>query len=207
MISMNENKIKCFLIVPSGKSKRYMRRFSKSGIGSDKCPKHGYHDARTYLDLVKDSDDCTTHSVKRAEGDIGNWPKLCACGYTFQWTDEFQIFVEQLYQSEDGKVAVSLNKAPVGAMWYATWYEGYTSNIGPDGKALYVMTPGGPWLIDGRASNCTKRDDAVHKCWVRHGVPPEITVGKNGNTCSAGAGSIIMQGYHGFLRDGYLVKC
>jgi hypothetical protein len=29
-----------------------------------------------------------------------------------------------------------------------------------------------------------------------------VTVGKSGNTCAAGAGSIAVDGYHGFLRNG-----
>jgi hypothetical protein len=41
-----------------------------------------------------------------------------------------------------------------------------------------------------------------HKCWVRHGEPPNHTVDKRGNTCGAGAGSILSGSYHGFLRDG-----
>jgi hypothetical protein len=45
-------------------------------------------------------------------------------------------------------------------------------------------------------------DDGEHRCWVRHGEPPRITVDKNGPTCQAGAGSILAGDYHGFLRDG-----
>lgn len=45
-------------------------------------------------------------------------------------------------------------------------------------------------------------DDAEHRCWIRHGEPPLITVDKNGLTCAAGAGSIQCRDYHGFLRDG-----
>lgn len=73
---------------------------------------------------------------------------------------------------------------------------------------LIVVLPGGHhWDIDSRASNCTLPEDDDHKCWIRHGTPPEITVDKNGNTCSAGSGSIMMGGYHGFLRNGYLEDC
>lgn len=63
------------------------------------------------------------------------------------------------------------------------------------------------WEVDGRASNCTKKDDNVHKCWCRHGDAPNVTVDKNGNTCAAGAGSILVDGWHGFLRNGYLEEC
>lgn len=83
---------------------------------------------------------------------------------------------------------------------------------GPDGKRLYVKTPGGVWLVDGRANNCTRPDDVEHHCWVRHGDPRDGTlhVDKDGDTC--GCGSSIGQGpgfrdYHGFLHHGELVRC
>jgi len=73
-----------------------------------------------------------------------------------------------------------------------------------DGPALWVQTPGGGWCIDSRASNCTMPYDYAHRCWVRHGEPPDITVDKNGVTCQAGAGSIQCGSYHGFLQGGVL---
>jgi hypothetical protein len=73
-----------------------------------------------------------------------------------------------------------------------------------DGPALWVMTPGGSWCVDSRASNCTQPYDYAHRCWIRHGEPPSITVDKNGLTCQAGAGSIAVGSYHGFLRNGQL---
>lgn len=97
---------------------------------------------------------------------------------------------------------------PVGAMWNATWLNKCEGLTGPDGLSLHVRLPDGhEWNIDGRASNCDMKDDHVHKCWVRHGVPPVLTVDKNGVTCHAGAGSIATDKYHGFLTDGYLVEC
>jgi len=61
--------------------------------------------------------------------------------------------------------------------------------------------------MDDRASNCGSRDDDEHRCWVRHGEPPDLTVDKQGLTCTAGAGSIVTDTWHGFLRGGYLVDC
>jgi len=85
---------------------------------------------------------------------------------------------------------------------------------GPDGLSIVCLVPGSCsggvcyWYIDSRASNCTRRDDPAHRCWVRHGTIGEaLHVDKNGNTCSAGAGSISMPGYHGFLHGGQLVEC
>lgn len=72
-----------------------------------------------------------------------------------------------------------------------------------DGRHLMATCPNGDvWDIDGRASNCTMPEERTHRCWVRHGEPPDITVDKNGHTCSAGAGSIATGDYHGFLQNG-----
>lgn len=72
----------------------------------------------------------------------------------------------------------------------------------------YVKLPDGrTWYIDSRASNCDKPGDSSHRCWVRHGEPPNLTVDKIGNTCGAGGGSIATDGYHGFLRGGFLERC
>lgn len=73
------------------------------------------------------------------------------------------------------------------------------------GKHLHVVLPNGhPWDIDSRANNCTRPDDRTHRCWVRDGEPPMVTAGKDGDTCSAGAGSILSGDYHGFLQNGIL---
>lgn len=95
---------------------------------------------------------------------------------------------------------------PPGAMYYVTEASQPYYRPGPDGRTLFVVTPGGHWSPDSRASNCTDPDDNRHYCWVRHGEPPLITVDKKGETCKAGAGSIGIGGYHGFLRNGKLVK-
>jgi hypothetical protein len=112
-----------------------------------------------------------------------------------------------------GDIYPSLSQCPPGAMWNADWMLGLEDEpyAGPDGLCLVVKLPNGnDWMIDGIANNCTDRDDALragHKCWVRHGAPPLITVDKAGKTCSAGAGSILSGSYHGFLKNGELVEC
>jgi hypothetical protein len=73
------------------------------------------------------------------------------------------------------------------------------------GPQLTVVCPnGGTWDIDSRASNCTMPYDYAHRCWIRHGEPPALTVDKAGVTCQAGAGSIQCGDYHGFLQNGVL---
>lgn len=74
-----------------------------------------------------------------------------------------------------------------------------------DGRWLVVRLPNGhDWCIDSRCNNCTRPNDNAHRCWIRHGEPPNITVDKNGVTCSAGGGSIQSGDFHGFLRNGVL---
>ena len=108
---------------------------------------------------------------------------------------------------DTGEVFTGLNQyhLPVGAIYRRDEMEQFPEYCGTDGKSYTVITPGGEWMIDSRASNCTRKDDKTHKCWCRHGEAPNFTVDKIGNTCNAGAGSILIGGYHGFLRNGFLV--
>jgi len=74
------------------------------------------------------------------------------------------------------------------------------------GRHLMAVLPNGHhWDIDSRASNCGRPEDRTHRCWVRHGDPEKgepVHVDKAGDTCSAGAGSILAGDYHGFLHHG-----
>lgn len=93
-----------------------------------------------------------------------------------------------------------------GAMWRAVWIP---KNFDWDNESephIYVVCPGGScWDIDSRARNCTMPEDRAHRCWVRHGEAPALTVDKSGLTCRAGAGSIQTSNWHGYLRNGELV--
>lgn len=101
---------------------------------------------------------------------------------------------------------------PVGALWELNGKllaQDYYQK-GADGLSIGCRLPEGvTWHIDSRASNCTKPADAEHRCWCRHGtVGQPITVDKAGKTCSAGGGSINVDGvWHGFLTKGRLVSC
>ncbi|ODS99807.1 MAG: hypothetical protein ABS52_19550 [Gemmatimonadetes bacterium SCN 70-22] len=156
------------------------------------------------------------------------WPDRCErCGRAFHPTEDVkQLFAHPLYRgAPDGKL-YTLYDAPVGAMWDA--HRMTDAWRGPDGICLMVKTPGGDWLVDGQASNCTRpqevsvpppegregtgwyRFERSHYCWVRHGDPRQpatLHVDKNGNTCQAGAGSIVIGGWHGFLHHGHLTPC
>lgn len=127
----------------------------------------------------------------------------------WKYTGEYGPFVDgissPLMQNLETGELLSSRALPVGALWAAD-AEPSVYPKGPDGLAVFCRLPGGTdWLIDGRASNCTMPEDKEHRCWVRHGtVGEKLTIDKNGHTCAAGAGSILVEGYHGFLRDGEL---
>ena len=121
------------------------------------------------------------------------------------WSDGTGYSMDRIYRRTDTGEEMTLSEATPGAMWYADWMLelGHDEWVGPDGHSLVVKCPNGTdWAIDSRASNCTLPNDSKHKCWIRHGTPPNITVDKNGLTCAAGAGSIQAGDYHGFLRAG-----
>lgn len=210
--------IRCFMLEPTDprRERRWLRRYSVQG-GEGVCPLHSkgysYHNAQL---LLGDFDDesveayagCDNKAQLQPPHDDPRWPAVCACGAAFQPDDLYQLCTHTLYRRADTGEILTLDDAPPGAMWYATWYHGIPDWCGPDGKALIVRCPGGhTWHCDGLANNCDMPNDKEHKCWVRHGTPPDVTVDKNGKTCNAGAGSILTPNWHGYLRNGYLEKC
>jgi hypothetical protein len=205
-------RVKTFLLEPTGKIRRYMRRYC-TGSECGEIGGHGYHQARVLIDEVPENTDPIADSVDEGHAgpfalDDPRWPTVCGCGYRFLDTDRKQYFPEDVYRRADTGEELILRDATPGAMWYNKHYSKYPSMCGPDARALSVKLPNGrDWHIDGQCSNCTMPNDLTHKCWIRHGVPPEVTVDKNGHTCQAGAGSILAGDYHGFLRGGYLESC
>lgn len=72
-------------------------------------------------------------------------------------------------------------------------------------RHLYLVLPCGCLFDCGRrASNCGNPTDRLHRCWVVEGAPPNVSLTKNGHTCTAGAGSIGHPHWHGFLKGGVL---
>src|ERR1700678_664258 len=74
---------------------------------------------------------------------------------------------------------------PIGALFaldreHCKDLNGYPPAAPHDGLAIAcVCLNGHHWYIDGRASNCTMKDDKAHRCWVRHGTIGErLTVDK-----------------------------
>ncbi len=206
--------IKCFWIEPTDRERRYLRRYS----GKSVCTGGGtfgmsYHDAMVFLDEAPEAmSEDGTHWVSNGQTavdfkDHPSWPTHCACGYEFTDADDRQLFSSHIYRRADTGEEMTLRDAPDGAMWDAWWFHGHTGWCGDDGMALMCKVPvNHDWHIDGPCNNCT-RPNEPHKCWVRHGVVPNITVDKNGNTCAAGAGSILTPTWHGFLQNGILRSC
>lgn len=143
------------------------------------------------------------------------WPTHCEyCGAEVPVYDggiqvHRQVHRDRLYNTESG------HPEP-GDMFWAKWrhdseWEHFYcpwDNCNDSRGHLHVILPDGhEWDIDGRCNNCTLPEDKLHRCWVREGEPPNITVGKGGNTCSAGAGSVMSGSWHGFLINGELVEC
>jgi hypothetical protein len=195
--------VKCFWLEDAGKIKRYLRRYHEDPCSAPWTPFGGM----AYLDEVPHPPREMTTLSDKPDGlvarDDPRWPRVCECGREFVDSDHRQIFVDTVYRRVDTGEEMSLRGAPPGAMWDAWWYGSFK---GDDGRSIVVVCPGGhEWLIDGRAKNCTMLEDWEHRCWIRHGVPPNLTVDKNGKTCAAGAGSIQTQNWHGFLRNGELV--
>jgi hypothetical protein len=190
--------MQCFLIEWAKLDRVSLRRFTTG----DKQ----YHSAMTQIAVV-DGDAPSMSgrlALEHTPADDPRWPTHCACGcgLAFSADDEWQIFTEKIYRRADGTPGdITLRDAPPGAMWDAEWYHDWRT--GPDGRSIVAVCPDGShWFIDGPASNCTMPGDKEHRCWVRHGTPPMLTVNKIGNTCAAGGGSIAVKGYHGFLVNG-----
>lgn len=204
-------RIKCFMLETTGKVSVSLRRHSESSsIDENICPVNGsYHNAKILIEeesAERDERGYANNGMKPAPAhDDPRWPTQCACGYAFREVDEWQRFTEEIYRRVDTDEEMTLGNVQPGAMWYAWWFD---DTFVPQGEHnLAVKTPGGEWCIDSQSRNCGIPDDRQqerHHCWIRHGEPPNITVDKAGATCSAGAGSIQCNSYHGFLRNGYL---
>lgn len=199
--------IQCFMIEPDGTTRRQLYRLGHDAVA---CYGH-YHRAEISLPDGLVADNEASWLMKDPyEFKKEDFPVKCdKCDYVFQEdNDHYGFHARRAWIRSDTRefICNNVHQAPAGAMWYADWMQDDPHMLGPDGKCLCVMTPGGEWMIDSRASNCSMPNDIVHKCWVRHGIPPLITVDKNGITCQAGAGSILAGNYHGFLHNGILVQ-
>lgn len=233
--------IRTFWMTPTDRACVFLRRYTYTELPEGAppvCPgsRWGHQAPRTvalddapldsWLRVVVDETTGRWHyddAGARVESDDPRWPKTCAaCEYEFQPNDPRSTSAERLYDGAPDGIRRPIRDFPVGALYDCEWLNDYPDYTGPDGIALCCITPGGHWMVDSQASNCTRdqyerftdesgrearRFTRTHYCWVRHGDPrtEPVTVDKNGETCSAGAGSILAGNWHGFLRNGFLV--
>jgi len=197
---------KCFWTERTDRLQRYLRRYATAEDCPAKACGAQCHDASVRIEDgvgVFDSEGYL-QTIERPDKSDPRWLTHCACGYEFKDSDPWQVFHEIIYVDAGGN-EYTTRHAPVGMMWNAYWRRSIHAST-DDGLIVTIQTPGGEWCIDSVANNCTRPDDRIHHCWVRHGDPRtgNIHVDKTGNTCSAGAGSILCNSYHGFLHNGSL---
>jgi hypothetical protein len=122
---------------------------------------------------------------------------------TGRWEDVGDNVRKRMFR--DRETGAETTRLPVGALFFplpGMYAHGSLVCIIPCSSGTHW------WCIDHRASNCTMPDDNEHRCWVRHGEDGDVIhVDKNGTTCAAGAGSIMVDGFHGFLHHGVLRDC
>jgi hypothetical protein len=183
----------CFLLEPTDRVQRALRRYSGPQAGHGWTCETGYHNAMTRIEdgplIVTERG---THRTEPADWphDDPRWPTHCACGYAFDDAagDQRQLFYAALHRLPDGQ-ETTLHDAPAGAMWDAAWLADHWH--GADGRCLMLKLPdGSEWVIDGPAGNAPGKIPG----WERTGTPPLITARP----------SILSPGYHGFLTDGVL---
>lgn len=210
---MRYPEIKVFYIESTNRYRRTLRHYASGLNGEVLCPGRykTFHNASVFVGEIEQDTAPTCRREELAQFDH-RWPTKCDyCDYVFREEDEWQVNYTNVYVAADGR-EMTLHDAPPGACWDAWWMYDDHHNAkdrdwctGPDGRCLVVVLPNGnQWMLDYGASNCTRPDDRVHKCWIRHGRPEDGTlhVDKNGNTCGAGDGSIISGDYLGYLRNG-----
>lgn len=149
-------------------------------------------------------------SEQQPPGELGQpdsvaqgWDGRCTgCGAPIPW-DDGEVYGSSgnvpVYDTPSGRLE------PGCLFWtdHAGIHSCFARWTNCDGRHLHAVLPTGQqWDIDSRARNCGSPDDTEHRCWIRHGEPPAVHVDKAGRTCSAGAGSIAVPGYHGFLHAG-----
>jgi hypothetical protein len=209
--------VKAFFLEPTRTRRIFLRR---SSFGKDICTKNEYGCDSPFVSAGLPDEPFeyriedgyrTFPPPPQISHDDPHWPLICEhCGRPFSADADWRVDQEEVYRRIDtGEIFAGERNFPDGALWYA---EGYLARYyerqmgpGPDGHILMAKCPGGGvWCIDSRASNCTMKDDAKHRCWVRHGDPRTgmIHVDKNGLTCAAGAGSIQTHNWHGSLHNG-----
>lgn len=187
------SEVQCFLIEPSDRNGRWLRRYTAALTAGWNCAS-GYHQAAVRIEDGSRGEETPVASFK----DDPRWPKKCEkCDREFIGEDTRQIFALALYKTPDGREVTlhesppaGIESAPAGAMWLSDWCPGPKKHPGP---FLWVMLPNraGAWCLDGNSSGGGGG-------WTRTGTPPLVTA--NPSIHAVGQ-------YHGWLRDGKLIEC
>jgi len=189
MFRLSMTTIECFFLSPTAFAQETLRRFTYSKTSTE-CPVTGYHNCSVDIGVV-------SFELSELNGDSGSgigqddprWPTACACGYQFKSEDEWGHRLTRLFSRSDSTLRTTLDKSPPGSLYYADWYDWK----GPDGRCLVVVTPAGPWIVDGPSMN---NDGSRGSPWTRTGEVPKVTASP----------SIHFPGkYHAWLKDGYLI--
>lgn len=175
------------------------KRFELRIYWGEGCSALGCHDARKHVKDITGTDTPWDACGDTEDYPTEMWPTHCdKCGQPVPVDGKKQVFSSHLWDTPSGKLEPGclfwVDYLPINMYW--------DNHVGPH---LYAMLPNGhEWNIDSRASNCGSPNDRTHRCWRRHGDPEtgNVHVDKNGETCSAGAGSIQSGNYHGFLNNG-----
>lgn len=184
----------CFLVRPTDRERRFLRRFESYGFGSPRCCTAsglGYHNAEVRIEdgpCVRDSRGYISQGDSWPRDDP-RWPTHCACGHEFRSDDTWQLFRDPIYVADDGSEHTLHGKVKPGLMVDAFWLKEVKTyhERSPDGMVLMLYLPDGfTWTIDGGALNGPG--------WERTGTPPAITARP----------SILSPGYHGWLDNGVL---
>lgn len=192
-------KTECFLIEPTDRYWKSLRRYAFKGAR----PGCEYHNAEVIIEEIESTVRLADYAPA-AERSDPRWPLKCdRCDYIFEDEDHWQVEYDRQYLAPDGQRysrggehdMTKAPRAPVGAMWRATWLEDICT--GPDGHCYIVRTPGGDWIID------YKRNEG-DSGWTRSGVAPRLTVRPSILIGSREDGA---WEYHGFLTDGCLEEC
>lgn len=147
---MSKSKIQCFFLEPTEYMQISLRRYAGCPKGTPLCSAtNSYHNACTVVvPQVERPKEQQTGRGLIEHPDYPRtdprWPKACPCGYEFKEDDPWQVNERILFSNPEMNGLITIDDAPVGAMWDAWWYD----HKGPDGRCLVVRTPGGDWIID-----------------------------------------------------------
>lgn len=223
--------IQCFLLEPTGRENHYLRRYAHEDGGCTGAA--NYHNAKVFTRLLAEGevprttesdprwpvtcqhcDYVFTQADRRQEvrspvyrrGDTGEEMELSAAPAGALWFDAWMA----QWPDRCGPDGRCLMVRTPGGDWAvdnrARNCDSPCKHCGVPYHSHERSTCPNP-APEGQPGLAGSYEDArPHKCWVRHGDAPAITVDKQGVTCGAGAGSIMAGNYHGFLRDGRLTN-